>query len=80
MKTLTAEEVLERFREALDSPDLSHVTAGHPVSPNFFHVYHRDPASPTGVRFVCSAPRADARARELVQGKYLTLGGRSGNR
>lgn len=46
---------LAAFREALANPNVSHVTDGHTVSPNYYHVYGRDPSSPSGCYLIGSA-------------------------
>ncbi len=46
---------LAHFREALTRKDISHVTSGHPCSPNVYHVYAIDPKSPSGCHLVESA-------------------------
>ena len=47
--------MLVKFREALARDDFSHVTSGHSVNPNTYHVYRRDSSSPSGCFLVASA-------------------------
>ena len=58
---------LAAFREALTSPDYSHMTTGHPVSPDSYHVYRRDPSSPTGCQHVASAGHDLPGVEEVLQ-------------
>jgi hypothetical protein len=67
---------LARFRDALARGDFSHVTSGHSVSPNSYHVYAADPASPSGCHHVASAPHTLPGAEQvLAESKHGTCQG-----
>lgn len=48
-----------RFWQSLTHPNFAYVTSGHPVVPDSFHVYHRDPMSPSGVVRAGGGPKTD---------------------
>lgn len=68
-------ETLVAFRAALAAPDFSHVTQGHPVDRDAFHVYRHDPASPTGCSHVMSISRDLPGAQEALAGHSTRIGG-----
>lgn len=69
-----------RVREALASPDYSHATHGHSVSPGSITIYRRDPTSPTGVCSVVSFRKDDARCLALLGARSTVPGGMRGAR
>jgi len=68
-----------RFSEALQDPNLAYVTQGHPVWPDCYHVYFRDPTSPTGVRLHMSASKTPENTQVLRESRRSSrLGGQAG--
>jgi hypothetical protein len=67
---------LARFRDALAAPDFSHVTHGHTVNPNSYHVYRVDRRSPSGCMLVASAAHELPGAAIVLaaSGKHATQG------
>lgn len=67
-RLLTVREYIHRFKfyAALVSPDFGKLTNGHKVSPNSYHVYRKNPTSPTGVCLETSGPRT-AEYTALIQ-------------
>jgi len=66
---------LGHFRDALANPDVSHVTSGHPCSPNVYHVYVRDPKSPSGCHLIGSACRDLPGVEIILAGRRTCQGG-----
>jgi hypothetical protein len=71
---------LAHFRDALARDDISHVTSGHPVSPNVYHVYVRDLKSPSGCHLIASAAHDLPGAEEVLRasGRHTCQGAQRG--
>jgi hypothetical protein len=72
------DELAQLFADLLAASDFSHVTGGHPVSPNCFHVYHRAD-TPTNCLHAYSFKKS-ARNREVLRasGRTASAGGTRG--
>lgn len=66
-----------KFYAALVSPEFGYVTNGHRVSPDAYHVYRSDPASPTGVCLEIRGPKNKAYADLIAAAKRHTSTSRS---
>jgi len=55
----TEDALLALFTDLLKASDVSHITAGHPVSKNSFHVYRRVANSPTNCQLAFSFPKTE---------------------
>ena len=67
------------FANLLAAEDFHHVTSGHPVSPDRFHVYQRDDSSPTGCRLAASFDKKTPFREVLgLAGKAVCAGGQMG--
>jgi hypothetical protein len=74
-------ETLARFRDALASDDLSHVTEGHPVMPHAYHAYRRD-KGPSGCWLAASAGHDLPGVAEILKtsGRVTSAGAERGSR
>ena len=64
------------FADLLAAEDFHHLTSGHPVSPDRFHVYRREATSPTGCRLAASFEKGTPFRKVLARaGKAICAGG-----
>ena len=73
-------EQLARFRDALARADVSHVTSGHPVMPNSYHVYAVDRTSPSGCLLIVSADHDLPGISSVLGGRSTAQGGARGSK
>lgn len=73
------DELAQLFADLLAAPDFSHVTSGHPVSPDRYHVYQRDADSPTKCLHAYSFRKNERHAAILrAAGRGTCSGGQRG--
>lgn len=71
-------ERLALFREALGRDDISHVTNGHSVSRDAYHIYRRDMSSPSGCILVTSISKNLPGVSIVMKGHLTCAGGERG--
>ena len=71
-------EAVASVRDALAAEDFSHMTSGHPVSPNCYHVYRRDAKSPSQCVLVASCGKGTPGIDQVIKGHSACVGGERG--